>query len=328
MKMLEVLDAYGLRKIPFPSVYMQTADSLKIGRLLGMAMSAKRTIAVVGDRGIGKTWAIEAALKGKDCHIVHCERNNKERMLIDDIERDLISALGNGENPRRMGQARGSQIRRVVGEAARQKPVVLLIEEAHRLHPSTLRSLKSLLEKDWMGVRPLLTPVLIGQYDPLSKEGVSEVRLRSDTVQMHGLSAAEAKEYITQTVGRHFDPEAAEATSRLEQARNYLELQEAIIKLMERALMSGRRIVTAIDVLDIYGGGIKEIMSRTGVEASEMARDLGMSKAQVSLIANDRQDKLSSETYQTGKGLIGDYLKRKLEEQQPHGKADLKAVGK
>ncbi|MDA8106183.1 MAG: AAA family ATPase [Nitrospiraceae bacterium] len=321
----EIFDAYGYRRIPFETTYIETADSLKISRLIGMAVNSKRTISVVGPRGVGKTWAIEAALKGKDFHRVHIENDDKEAVRVPHIQQAFFATLSH-EAAKRNGEIRSRQLTRIIGEAARTQPVVLMIEEAHRLHGQTLRSLKTMLEKEWMGNRALFVPVLIAQYDPMSRPDVAEMRLRSDVVTMHGLSSDEAARYIKEIVGKHFETDAIEAASRIEQARNYLELQGVIASLMERALMMGRKVVSVIDVYDLYHGGLKEMAKVIGADMGEMQDKLGLSKTLISNALNDKQGTTTDATFTGAQAKIGDFLREKYAATVGEKKPSLKAV--
>jgi len=324
MSKLEILHEYGYRSDPF-GLMLETADYLKVSRVLGMAIRSPRykIISIIGTRGMGKTWAVDQALGAMDIHRVDVERSNRERILIDDIERALIQGLSD-ETPKRMGEIRTKQMRRVVGEAVMKKPVVLVIEEAHRLHGQTLRSLKSLLEKDWMGKRNLFTVVLVGQSDPLRKQGVSETRLRSDSLNLFGLTEEEAAEFAKATVGRYFETDAIRCLARLKGARNYLELQEMLITLMGHALISGRKTVTILDVFEIYGGGLKELVKRLNLTYSDLEKETGIPRSTINLIANNKQGTLRDEKASEVKTAISEVIRRRMKGNDSQG---LKVVG-
>lgn len=312
MTRLEVLADYGFTKDPFPARFMETADVLRVRKLLTLAINSKRMVAIVADRGAGKTWAIEHVLKGmNNIALVHTERSFKEKMTIENIEHDIILTLSD-EPVKRAANTRKRQLRRVLGETAQRKNVVLLIEEAHRLHGQTLASLKTLLEMEWAGTRPLFTPVLVGQYDPMRKRGVDEVRLRSDSAHMKGLSTAEAREYVSATVGEHIDADALDALSRLPAARNYLDLQEAVITVMGKALAMGQDKVTAIEVLDCHGGGMKEILRCAGMSENDLSRETGIPRSTLALVINDYQGTIKDETYRKTRQAITTVLRKRL----------------
>jgi type II secretory pathway predicted ATPase ExeA len=321
---LEVLAEYGYGKDPFNGVMVETGDSAKLRRVLGMAVKSQAMVAVVARWGFGKTTALKMALEDVNAHIVHLHTPDKERVVVSDIEKGIILSLSN-ESCKRTKELRAIQIRRILGEAARERPVVLVIEEAHRMHPSTLRALKTFRELEWMGRSPLFTTVLVGQTNPLNKRHVDEVRLRSSVVQMRGIAPSEAAEYIHHTVGRHFDTDAVEAFSALPEARNFLEMQEALVALMERALTEGRKRVTGMDVFEVYGGGLKELIKATGRTLTEIAAEAGVPRVAASMVVNNKPGSLTQETVTAHREALGAVL-RKYQGNKGKSQPKLKAV--
>lgn len=94
------------------------------------------------------------------------------------------------ETVRGSGEARGHQVRRVLGRSQPTARIVLLIDDAHTLHHQTLRALKRLPELSWLDVSPLLGSVLLGQADRAGS--IPEGGLRSDHVPLGGPDAWEA----------------------------------------------------------------------------------------------------------------------------------------
>lgn len=232
----------GFKADPFKNVTYETGDSLRIKRILSMAIQSRAMVSIVGERGMGKTEAIKAGLSGFKARIVTIRSADKARLLISDIEQAMIYDLGD-EQPKRGREIRARQLRRILGEASAKQDVVLVIEEGHRLHGNTLRALKTLREMDWMGHSELFTIVLVGQSDPMNKAGVSEVRLRSDSVVMRGLTMDEVAGYIQSTVGRMFTDEAVNMVAEHSGTSNFLDLQALVVDLMGRSLAAGLDLV-------------------------------------------------------------------------------------
>ena len=263
MTRLETFVNLGFTRDPFLKVAFETGDGLRVKRILAMAVESRAMVTICGERGLGKTVAIGAALdkiapaytaKKKPLRLVTVNRGQKEKITLADIETALILDLSAGaESPKRGGETRSRQVRRIVGEASQEQTLVLVIEEAHRMHSTTLKSLKTLREIKWLGESELFTVVLVAQSDPMARAGVSEVRLRSDCVRMQGLSGDEAAGYLRAVLGKWFDDAALAALPELPQARNWLELQEASVILLNRALSAGRELVTAEDVRALLG---------------------------------------------------------------------------
>ncbi|MEN6375353.1 MAG: ATP-binding protein [Smithella sp.] len=247
MTKLEIFGALGYREDPFRRARFATGDMARTLRILTMAVESRAMVSIVGERGIGKSEAVNVALDKLGVRRVVVNRAQKEKTTIADIEKAIILDLSD-ESPRRGAETCSRQVRRIMGEASRKQRIVLVIEEAQRLHSSTLRSLKTLREIEWMGEKELFTVILVAQSDPMNRAGVSEVRLRTDMVRMQGLSANEAEHYVKSTVGKHFTEEALELLSDLPQVRNFLELQELCVHLLNIALADGRDQVSEEDV--------------------------------------------------------------------------------
>lgn len=247
---IEVLAGCGFERDPFKHCNFKTGDGLRIKSILKMAVNSSAMVSVIGERGMGKSEAISAALNQLKARQVIVRSADKDHLLITDIEYAMIYDLSD-ETPKRGREIRARQLRRILGEASSKQNVVLVIEEGHRLHGQTLRALKTLREMDWMGKKELFSVVLVGQSDPMAKRGVSEVRLRSDSVHMRGLTQGEVGGYIQATVGRVFTEDAVFRVSELAESTNFLELQEALVCLMGDMLGTGEEQVTrgAVDAM-------------------------------------------------------------------------------
>lgn len=250
MTRLETFVNLGYRKDPLKGHLFETGDMIRTRRILAMAVESRAMVSIVGERGCGKSEAVKATLKRQSLREVWVKRVDQENLTIADVKNAIILELS-AENVKRGGIVSSAQLRRIVGEASRKQQIVVVIEEAQRLHKNTLRSLKTLREMEWMGETELFTILLVAQSDPMNRAGVSEVRLRSDLVRMQGLSANEAAHYVRETLGKHFDEAAIEALSELPAARNYLELQALCVELLNIALADGREQVTTDDVRSI-----------------------------------------------------------------------------
>lgn len=252
MTRLETFCNLGYHKDPLKGHLYETGDMVRARRILTMAVESRAMISIVGERGCGKSEAVKAALKklppsDKPVKVVWVNREDQEKLTISDIKCSMILNLS-AENVKRGGIVSSMQLRRVLGEASKKQRVVVAIEEAQRLHPNTLRSLKTLREIEWLGETELFTIILVAQSDPMNRPGVAEVKLRSDIVRMQGLAPHEAAHYVRESIGKHFSADAIEQLAELPQARNYLELQALCIDLINSALAAGRDQVTVEDV--------------------------------------------------------------------------------
>lgn len=310
MSRLSVLAEFGFKKDPFRGVNMETADVSRVKRILNMAVESRAMVSIIAERGQGKSRAVNTVIKDMEVKEVRLLTSDKEKVLVGDIERALITDLSQ-EEVKRTREIRARQLRRILGESARQQEIVLVLEEAHRLHGQTLRSLKTLREMEWMGQSPLFTVIMLGQCDPMRKPGVDEVRLRTDTIYMKGLTQAEIGGYANEVVGRCFEDGAIEALSRLKSARNFLDLQEMIVTLMGKALEYGHKKVTPFEIFDMFGGGLKELIRDVDISLAELSDATGISKATISLVANDKMDKLTDEMASRTRDAIAEVLRNR-----------------
>ncbi len=252
---------FGFTGVPFRKFRLATLDGQRVKKILRMAISDRGMLSIIGERGIGKTTALTEALSGSSVQVVYVAPADRERLTIGDIEKEMILALSD-EKPRAGRVVRSKQLRRVVGEASRKHEIVLILEEAHRLHGQTLRSLKTLREMDWMGERELFTVIFVGQSDPMNKAGVSEVRIRSDAVQMQGLTANERVSYIKDTIGSVCQDEAVISSIAQSGPVGFGDLQEFLTDLMRTAAENGREVVAQEDVALATGRQVSQKPTR------------------------------------------------------------------
>lgn len=258
---LETFVNCGFTRDPFRGVNFETADSLRIQRILSMAINGNSLVSIVGERGMGKTRAINSALASMKVKQVAVRAADKARLLISDIEQAMVLDLSD-EKPKRGKEIRARQLRRILGEASMKHDIVVVIEEGHRLHGMTLRALKTLREMDWMGKTDLFSVVLVAQSDPMMKPGVSEVRLRSDTIHMNGLSTDEIRSYINETVGKVFTEDAVDKIADLPESRNFLNLQNMLVSLMINMVSTGADKVDMNDVTTAFDNAPKAMEKR------------------------------------------------------------------
>ncbi|HOG08868.1 MAG TPA: hypothetical protein PK983_12300, partial [Syntrophales bacterium] len=124
MTRLETFGTLGYREDPFRRARFGTGDMARTLRILTMAVESHAMVSIVGDRGIGKTEAINAALNKLGVRRVTIQRAQKEMATIADIEKALILDLSD-ESPRRGAETCSRQVRRITGEASRKHKIVL-----------------------------------------------------------------------------------------------------------------------------------------------------------------------------------------------------------
>lgn len=249
---LELLAEFGFSNDPFKQTSIKSHDHVLIGKVVSLAVKGRSMVAVIGERGIGKSNAVRSALgKLKNVRLVAPMANDIHKLHIGDIEQALILDLSN-EKPKRGRELRARQLRRIIGEASTRMDIVLVIEEAHHLHGMTLRSLKRIREMEWMGKAELFSVLLVGQSDPMNKPGVSEVKLRADAVQMKGLSPEEVEDFISRSMKSAVVPDAVKRIAGQPGTHNFEDLKDIMFRLMEQALLAGRRQVMLDDIEALF----------------------------------------------------------------------------
>ena len=226
---------FGLPPNPWNNA-RPTADSTRVAALVAAAIQSQEFVSILGARGSGKTWAVRAALESHTVTVVEPLRLTRDKLHMGDIETALVRELSD-ESPRRSGEARSYQVKRILGEFSRTQPVVLVIDDAHVLHHQTLRALKRLREFTWLNRSPLIGVVLIGQHD--KTRGIDEVRLRSDQLWLEGLTTQEIASAMRGAAGKVFDSGAVQAIADSGQAANWLDLQAIVDACLAAAKARG-----------------------------------------------------------------------------------------
>ena len=228
---------FGLAPNPWPDLTIDTQDMSQLSEITAACIKTRAMVSVIGARGSGKTYALRRAFDAQDTLvIVEPLRLTRDKLHMGDIENALIRDLSD-ERPRRSGEARSHQVRRILGEAQKRHEIVLYIDDAHILHHSTLRALKRLRELSWLNKAPLLSIVLVGQFDKTAS--IAEVGLRSDSLHLNGLTPAEIKHAVQSIFSDKITQDALRAVSKIKLAANWLNLQNIMDACIATALARG-----------------------------------------------------------------------------------------
>ncbi|MEM5788964.1 MAG: hypothetical protein AAGU11_16750, partial [Syntrophobacteraceae bacterium] len=108
---LEILALFGFDRDPFADNNAESADAVRVRKLLAMAISARAQISIIGERGIGKTRAVNAALRDlKTAKIVRILTPDKSRVTASDIQEALLIELAPTEKIRQDREIRIRQL--------------------------------------------------------------------------------------------------------------------------------------------------------------------------------------------------------------------------
>ena len=195
------MEHYGLA-LPFDEVgFFTTEHHQKIIRQMKAAIQAGRLVALSGLVGAGKTVLMrqlqeELAREGKVL-VAKSLSVDKERVTLQTLMTALFYDLSPEKEPWIPSQSerRERELRTLIRKG--RKPAALFIDEAHDLHPKTLRGLKRLSEvvKD-AGAR--LAIVLIGHpklQNDLRRPTMEEIGHRTTLVSFRGI-AGQQRPYI------------------------------------------------------------------------------------------------------------------------------------
>ena len=195
------MEHYGLA-LPFDGAgFFETEHHQKVIRQTKAAIQAGRLVALSGLVGAGKTVLAQRlqedlAREGK-VRVAKSLSVDKERVTLQTLMVALFFDLSPEEEPwiPSQGERRERELRNLIRKG--RKPVALFVDEAHDLHPKTLRGLKRLSEvvKD-AGAR--LAVVLIGHprlQNDLRRPTMEEIGHRTTIVSFRGI-AGQQRPYL------------------------------------------------------------------------------------------------------------------------------------
>ena len=265
----EAMEHYGLA-LPFDEAgFFETEHHQKIIKQMKAAIQAGRLVALSGVVGAGKTVLAhrlqeELAREGKVL-VARSLSVDKERVTLQTLMMALFFDLSPEEEPwiPSQGERRERELRNLIRKG--RKPAALFVDEAHDLHPKTLRGLKRLSEvvKD-AGAR--LAIVLIGHpklQNDLRRPTMEEIGHRTTIVTFKGI-AGQQRPYIdwllaqclTKGVGVS-DVITEEAVELLAQRLGTpLQIEQYLTRALEEGWRVGEKPVTAQLIETLLSPGV------------------------------------------------------------------------
>jgi type II secretory pathway predicted ATPase ExeA len=283
----EAMEHYGLAH-PFDGAgFFETEHHQKTVKQMKAAIQAGRLVALSGVVGAGKTVLAhrlqeELAHEGKVL-VAKSLSVDKERVTLQTLMMALFFDLSPEEEPwiPSQGERRERELRNLIRKG--KKPVALFIDEAHDLHPKTLRGLKRLGEvvKD-AGAR--LAVVLVGHpklRNDLRRPTMEEIGHRTTIVDFKGI-AGQQRPYIDWLLaqclaegvaaGEVIVDEAIELLAR--RLGTPLQIEQYLTRALEEGWRVGERPVTAQLVETLLSPQLDELeprLRRHGYDIPDLA---------------------------------------------------------
>ena len=250
---------------------IKTQDFIRAVDAVDMGVADKGLVALIGQRGSGKSCALNAALgryraQTSKYRVAWVASPDKERLRIGHIMRAIFEDMGVSEVRRHDIEALTRQLVRVIGEFAGKftdRRVIVVLDDAQRYRPVTIKALKNLRELLFAGKTLPMCVVLLGHPDLKDKlDRIPEVGYRTDMVLSQGLSPKErltlVKNRVTWAGGqleRVFDAGALDSVQKFGPSTP-LDVLGLCRRAMDRAYGAGRSTIKGHDVAAAAGGDL------------------------------------------------------------------------
>lgn len=242
-----------------------------------------KLLVIAGEIGAMKSSLFHLAMGNheNECKFVFVRNLYKEMINISSIMNAMIYQLSS-ENPRRDLEARTDQLTRIVGEEVvnRKSNVVVVIEEAHRLHNSIFRALKELRELSYRGQQNLFSIVLIGHPQLVTTvSSRKEAYWRSSIIEMNEangwMTFDERVSYIRNVFGHAITPDAAKTIASL--CRMPLEIVHYVGAKMAEANRTGKTVLDS----EVVKPTNSELAKASNLSIRSIAKAAGLGVATV-----------------------------------------------
>jgi type II secretory pathway predicted ATPase ExeA len=293
----EVMEHYGLA-LPFDEAgFFETEHHQKVIKQMKAAIQAGRLVALSGVVGAGKTVLAhrlqeELAREGKVL-VARSLSVDKERVTLQTLMMALFFDLSPEEEPwiPSQGERRERELRNLIRKG--RKPAALFVDEAHDLHPKTLRGLKRLGEvvKD-AGAR--LAVVLIGHpklQNDLRRPTMEGIGHRTTIVSFKGI-AGQQRPYIDWLLAQCLakgvgvsDVVTEEAIELLAQRLGTpLQIEQYLTRALEEGWRVGEKPVTAPLIETLLSPQLDELeprLRRHGYDIPDLAELINARQSEI-----------------------------------------------
>jgi len=248
------------------------------------SMLNKQMTAIVGQVGAGKSELFEAACERQQgiIQVIYVKNLFKEKLNIASVINAIITGLDPSAPIRRDLEARTIQLERMVKEKLinDEKTVVVVIEEAHRLHPDLFRALKELREMTYTKKGNLFSIVLIGHGNlETSVKSRREAYWRCNLIYLNEsngwMTESERRNYIKVVFGPAITPDAAKTIATL--CKVPLEIVDFVEKKMIEARKAGKKVLDS----EVVKPSLKELKEAYNLSLQDIAEEVSSTGARM-----------------------------------------------
>jgi type II secretory pathway predicted ATPase ExeA len=295
----EVMEYYGFKKPLAHLGYFETEHHAHLVKELKIALERGRLVALTGIVGCGKTTTLqrlsESWVQSKEVIVSRSLTVDKDRVKLGTFITALFYDLSTEKDfkPPAQPEARERKLLELLQK--RRKPVALLVDDAHDLHPRTLVGLKRLIElvRLYGGGAPL-SIVLAGHpklKNDLRRPSLEEIGGRASAFGLEGIRGHQ-REYIEwvlrEACGSSVEPTelVSEEALALMATRlaTPLQIEQYLTLAFEEAYSIGSKPVTPEVIETVLAQGLDELephLARNGYNAKVLAELLNVRTAEV-----------------------------------------------
>jgi type II secretory pathway predicted ATPase ExeA len=315
----EVMEHYGLvRDFMGQAAFFETEHARHMLRELKLAIKLGKLVVLSGIGGCGKTTMLrrvqESMEQEKEILVSKALSVEKSQIHLGGLIVALFTDLATDKDvkiptqPERRERALRDLVRR------RQKPIALLIDDAHDLHPKTLLGLKRLIEvvRDGGGT---LSVVLAGHprlKNSLERPAMEEIGSRATIFELDGIRQ-EKPRYIEWLIKQCAAPKTAihsivteEALARLaERLSTPLQIERHLSRALEEGYKVDQKPVSAELIDTVIAQDIDDLeprLTRQGYHMKALAELLSAKPAEIRLFL--RGQLATGRTQELHRGLL------------------------